>query len=58
MASRKKLDVEDASSAEEEGSKIKFEESCVLVTTIALIGGIVMILLKMGWSYNVGPFAG
>mgnify|MGYP003573029687 CR=1 FL=1 len=57
MASRRKLDVEEAPSGEEAQSKIKFEEACILVTFVALIAGVVMILLKMGSTYNAGPFA-
>jgi hypothetical protein len=49
--------VEEASSGEDQQPKIKFEEACILVTFVALIVGIVMILLKMGSTYDAGPFA-
>ncbi len=60
MASRrkKKLDVEETTVAEEEGSKIKFEEACVLVTTVTLICGIVVIFIMLGGHYGIGPLAG
>lgn len=56
MASRRKLDVEETTGNESEGPKIKFEEACILVTTIALICGVVMIWLKSMSSFGEGPF--
>ena len=56
MASRRKLDVEEAAGKESEGPKIKFEEACILVTTIALICGIIMVWLKSMSSFGEGPF--
>lgn len=56
MASRRKLDVEEAAGKESEGLKIKFEEACILVTTVALICGIIMVWLKSMSSFGEGPF--
>ncbi len=56
MASRRKLDVEEVNEEVDAGSGIKFEESIVIVTTVALICGIVSILWKLGSSYGAGPF--
>ena len=58
MASRRKLDVEEASPQQEGGPKIKFEESCVYVTTAALVCGIIMILIMLGADFGAGPFGG
>jgi hypothetical protein len=57
MASRrKKLDVQEAAAEEKEGLKIKIEEACVYVTTVALFLGIIVILIMMGSHYGAGPF--
>lgn len=56
MASRRRLDVEEVNDQESEDSGVKFEEGLVIVTTLALVCGIVFILMKLGSSYAVGPF--
>ena len=56
MASRRRLEVEETSSQEEQGPKIKFEEACILVTTVALLCGVVIIWLKAMASFGEGPF--
>ena len=58
MASKRKLEVEEAPVEESKGTGISFEESCVIVTTLALICGIICILWKLGVNYDAGPFAG
>ena len=58
MAARRRLEVEEATAKEDVGPKLKFEEACVLVTTVALVAGIIMILIKLGSTYDAGPFAG
>ena len=58
MASRRrKLDVQEAQTEEKEGLKINMEEGCVYVTTLALVIGILVILIKLGADYGAGPFA-
>ena len=59
MASRKrKLEVEETSPEEEsKGPSIHFEEACILVTTVALLAGIVVIFLMLGQRFGAGPFA-
>ena len=56
MASRRKLEVEEAQTEEPTGPGISLEECCVIVTTIALFIGLICILIKMGLSYDAGPF--
>lgn len=58
MASRRKLEVEEAQTEETSEAKISFAEACVIVTTLALVLGIVFILYKLGSTYNAGPFGG
>ena len=58
MASRRKLEVEEAQTDEPTGPGMSFEEACVIVTTLALFIGLICILIKMGSSYDAGPFAG
>jgi len=57
MASRRKLDVEEVNDQEDASSGMKFEEGLVIVTTLSLVCGIVFILMKLGSSYGIGPFA-
>lgn len=58
MASRKrKLEVEETSAEEPKGPSIGFEDACILVTTVALLAGIVVIFLMLGQRFDVGPFA-
>ena len=58
MASRKKLSVEETRKDETEGLKIKFEEACVIVTTVALVIAIIAVFWMMGSHYDAGPFGG
>jgi len=56
MASRRKLEVQDAGAEKKEGLNLKFEEVCVLDTTTALVLGILMILIMMGKNFDAGLF--
>ena len=53
MASRrkKKLKVEDVQEEREQKALMTFPEACILVTTVALVCGIAMIIIKMQATY-------
>ena len=49
---KKKLKVEDVQEEQEKKPLMSFPEACVLVTTVALLIGIAMILMKQSANFG------